>query len=301
PKFPHPGAIQFLLGRWWDDPRPEIRAVIDRTLDGMARGGIRDHLGGGFHRYSVDAEWIVPHFEKMAYDNAELLRAYCDAYAALGTESYGNVARGIIRWVRDVASDPEGGYAASQDADVGLDDDGDYFTWTRDEAAAVLSADELEVAAAYYDIGTAGEMHHNPSKNVLFVAASAATIAARLGRSESDVRSELERARAKLLAARNARPTPFVDRTRYASWNAMMASAMLRAAQVLSDAEASDHAIRTMARLRGEQSAGDAVSHTAGGIAGLLDDQVQLAAASLDVYEATADAEWLDWASRLMD
>ena len=136
----------------------------------MGRGGMYDQLGGGFHRYSVDAKWIVPHFEKMSYDNSELLKAYLDAYAAFGTEEYAEVARGIVRWVREVGSDPEAGYAASQDADVGLEDDGDYFTWTRDEAAAVLSGDELDVAAAYYDIGTAGEMHHNPAKNVLFVA-----------------------------------------------------------------------------------------------------------------------------------
>jgi hypothetical protein len=96
----------------------------------MARGGIHDQLGGGFHRYSVDAQWIVPHFEKMSYDNAELLRAYLDAHTAFGAEQYAEVARGIVRWIREVLADAEGGYGASQDADVGLDDDGDYFTWT---------------------------------------------------------------------------------------------------------------------------------------------------------------------------
>ena len=169
PKFPHPGALTLLLHRWHDQPSDQVRTVIDRTLQGMARGGMYDQLGGGFHRYSVDAEWIVPHFEKMAYDNSELLKTYLDAHALFGTEEYAEVARGIVRWVREVSADPEGGYAASQDADVGLEDDGDYFTWTREEAAAVLSPDELEVAAAYYDIGTAGEMHHNPGKNVLFI------------------------------------------------------------------------------------------------------------------------------------
>ena len=106
----------------------------------MARGGMYDQLAGGFHRYSVDARWIVPHFEKMSYDNSELLRAYLDTYALFGTEEYASVARGIIRWMRTVLADPEGGYGASQDADVGLEDDGDYFTWTRDEASAVLNA-----------------------------------------------------------------------------------------------------------------------------------------------------------------
>src|SRR5690242_400431 len=185
PKFPHPGAMALLLHRLWDRPDATARTILDRTLQGMARGGVYDQLGGGFHRYSVDAEWIVPHFEKMAYDNSELLRVYCDAYAALRTPAYAEAARGIVRWVREVASDPDGGYAASQDADVGLDDDGDYFTWTRDEVAAVLSPAELEVAAAYYDIGTAGEMQHNPAKNVLYTPAPLASVSRRLGRSES--------------------------------------------------------------------------------------------------------------------
>jgi uncharacterized protein YyaL (SSP411 family) len=267
----------------------------------MARGGVYDQLGGGFHRYSVDAKWIVPHFEKMSYDNSELLKAYLAAYATFGTEEYAEVARGIARWVREVASDPEAGYAASQDADVGLDDDGDYFTWTRDEAAAVLSGDELDVVAAYYDIGTADEMQHNPGKNVLFVAAALPAVARLTGLTENAVRLLLVSARRKLLEARALRPAPFVDRTRYTNWNAMMASAMLRAAAVLEDQDAGAHALATLDLLRRESSDPDAVPHTPGGITGLLDDQVQAAAAALDAYEYTGNREWLAWAERLME
>jgi uncharacterized protein len=301
PKFSHPGAITLLLHRWHDQPSDQIRNMVDRTLQGMARGGIHDQLAGGFHRYSVDARWIVPHFEKMSYDNSELLKAYLDAYALFGTEEYAGVARGIVRWVREVASDPEGGYAASQDADVGLDDDGDYFTWTRDEAAAVLDPDELEAAAAHYDIGTAGEMQHDPGKNVLFIYASASNIALRTGRTLEATERLLESARNKLRAARARRSAPFVDRTRYTNWNAMMASAMIRAAAVLGDEWPRDHALRTLARIRKESADPDAVAHTPGGMTGLLDDQVQVAAAALDVYELTGDRDWLDWSERLMD
>jgi uncharacterized protein YyaL (SSP411 family) len=301
PKFPHPGAMTLLLHRWADRPGEPARTILDRTLHGMARGGVYDQLGGGFHRYSVDAEWIVPHFEKMSYDNSELLKAYLDAYALFGTEEYATAARGIVRWVREVMADPEGGYAASQDADVGLEDDGDYFTWTREEAAAVLTPEELELAAAYYDIGTAGEMHHNPSKNVLFVAATVAELAARTRASEDEVRATLGSAKAKLLAARAARPAPFVDRTRYANWNAMMASAMLRAGAALGDDQARRHALLTLERLRRERAGEDAVAHTPGGVTGLLEDQVQVAAAALDAHEATGQAGWLLWAERLMD
>ena len=301
PKFPHPGALALLLNRWHDQPSDQIRTLIDRTLQGMARGGMYDQLGGGFHRYSVDAEWIVPHFEKMAYDNSELLKIYLDAHVLFGTEEYAEVARGIVRWVREVASDPEGGYAASQDADVGLEDDGDYFTWTRDEAAAVLRPDELEVAAAYYDIGTAGEMHHDPGKNVLFISGTVPAIALRTGRGEETTAALLRSAQAKLRAARAQRPAPFVDRTRYANWNAMMASAMLRAAAVLDDDWCRSHALTTLTRLRGEGQEPDAVAHTPGGVTGLLDDQVQVAAAALDACEMTGEREWLDWSGRLMD
>jgi uncharacterized protein YyaL (SSP411 family) len=301
PKFPHPGAMLLLLHHWFDQPETTTRRMLDRTLEGMALGGVYDQLGGGFHRYSVDAEWIVPHFEKMSYDNSELLRAYLEAYALFGTELYGETARGIVRWVRTVMADPAGGYATSQDADVGLDDDGDYFTWTRDEAAAVLTPAELEVAAAYYDIGTAGEMHHNPSKNVLYVAASAPALAVRLGRPETQVRAELATARGKLLAARERRTPPYVDRTRYTNWNAMMVSAMLRAGAVLGDDEARRHGLRSLERLRAERVAEDAVAHSPGGVTGLLDDQVQTAAAALDAFEATGDRAWLAWAEQLMD
>ncbi|HET8623970.1 MAG TPA: thioredoxin domain-containing protein [Gemmatimonadales bacterium] len=301
PKFPHPAALTLLLSRWYDERRPEVRTAVERTLDGMAGGGMHDHLGGGFHRYSVDAEWIVPHFEKMSYDNSELLKVYLDAYAAFGTELYATVARGVVRWVRDVLADPEGGYGASQDADVGLDDDGDYFTWTRDEAAAVLTAEELDVTGAYYDIGTAGEMHHDPARNVLYQAAPLAAVATRLGYEPLVAEGLLRSAEDKLRARRAERTAPFVDRTRYTAWNAMMASAMLRAGAVLGDDWARDHALRTLHRIRSESAEPDAVPHTPGGVGGLLEDQVQTAGAVLDAYEASSDTAWLDWAGAIME
>jgi len=300
PKFPHPAAITVLLNAWYREAAPQIRAMIDLTLSGMARGGIHDQLGGGFHRYSVDARWIVPHFEKMSYDNAGLLRAYLDAYGAFANEEYAEVARGIVRWVREVLADPAGGYAASQDADVGLDDDGDYFTWTLDEAAAVLSPEELEVVAAYYDIGTAGEMHHNPSKNVLFIADTIERIAERQGRSLEQASALLAGATGRLREARARRTAPFVDRTRYSNWNAMLAGALLRAGAVLGDRWPTEHALLTLKRIQSESTAPDAVAHSPGGLVGLLEDQVQVVLAALDAYEVTGNAAWLEWSERIM-
>ena len=301
PKFPHPAALRFLLARWRDGGEAWARDIAERTLEGMALGGIHDQLGGGFHRYSVDARWTVPHFEKMSYDNAELLRAYLDGYALLGREDFAEVARGIVRWIREVLAHAEGGYGASQDADVGLDDDGDYFTWTLEEAEAALTPEELAVAAAYYDIGTAGEMHHNPAKNVLFVAEPLESIARRLRIEPQVAASRLTQAREKLLAARNQRTTPFVDRTRYAAWNAMLAGALLQADAVLDEPWAGEHGVLSLERLRAEQADPDRIAHTPGGVTGLLDDQVYGAAAALDAYEHTGKREWLDWAIAVMN
>ncbi|MEO8199490.1 MAG: thioredoxin domain-containing protein [Gemmatimonadota bacterium] len=301
PKFPHPAAVIFLLHRWSDRSEDPVQQMIQLKLIAMAQGGFRDHLGGGFHRYSTDAQWIVPHFEKMSYDNSELLRAYLDGWMVFGREEFREAASETVRWVKEVLADPEGGYGASQDADVGLDDDGDYFTWTYEEAATALDAEELEVAAAYYDIGTAGEMHHNPGKNVLFIAATPDAIALRLGQPPARVLRLIQSAQDKLRGARAARTTPFIDRTRYTSWNAMMASAMLHAGQVLDDPWALQHALLSLNRIRQESPDPDAVLHSPGGLSGLLEDQVQVALAAIDAAEATGDRSWLDWSERVME
>jgi uncharacterized protein YyaL (SSP411 family) len=301
PKFPHPAAIDLLLTRWFDQPAPRVREMIEKKLHGMARGGMHDQLGGGFHRYSTDPHWIVPHFEKMSYDNSELLRAYLDAWSVFGVEEFREVGRDTVQWVREVLAHPDGGYGGSQDADVGLDDDGDYFTWTYEETAAVLDEAELEVAVAYYDIGTAGEMSHNPGKNVLFVATQLETIAHRLKRPLEEASRQLQSARDKMRAARSKRPAPFVDRTRYTSWNAMMARALLKAGHALGDDWAADHAIKTLHRIRSESPDPDAVLHSPGGIGGLLEDQVHSAHAAIDAFESTGDVQWLEWSERIMD
>ena len=205
PKFPHPSALDLLIERYaraekqqaeppsTGHPRTAVatntvptneetlRTMIVTTLEHMANGGVYDQLAGGFHRYSVDERWVVPHFEKMCYDNSELLKNYVHAYQATGSEFFADVARDIIRWMDEWLSDRErGGFYASQDADINMDDDGDYFTWTLDEARAVLTEEEAQVAALRYDINEVGEMHHNPAKNVLYVRASVEEIAARM-------------------------------------------------------------------------------------------------------------------------
>src|SRR5271163_4600452 len=181
PKFPHPSAIDLLIDVAVRAGNEKAKETVIVTLQKMARGGVYDQLAGGFHRYSVDERWVVPHFEKMCYDNSELLKNYVHAYQATGQEFFAGVARDIIRWMDDVLSERDrGGFYASQDADINMEDDGDYFTWTLDEARAVLTEEEAQVAALRYDINEVGEMHHNPAKNVLYVRASIEDIAKRM-------------------------------------------------------------------------------------------------------------------------
>ena len=307
PKFPHPGACELLLARWFDTADDDLRVVVERTLDGMARGGIRDHLGGGFHRYSVDAEWIVPHFEKMLYDNAELLKAYVAAAGSgpAGAGVHADVIEGVVAWVETTMADPDGGYYASQDADVGPHDDGDYFTWTSDEVRAAASADELEALARHYDIGESGEMRHDPRRNVLWVRESVADIAAATDRDPGEIAGLLASGRARLLQARARRAAPFVDRTLYTAWNGMMAGAMLRAAALLDRPVLRAHALRTLERFfaaAAKTDHGIELPHAIGStVTGILDDQVQAADAALDAFEATADPRWLERATGLME
>ena len=187
PKFAHPSAIDLLLDVAARTGNEAAREAATVTLEKMARGGVYDQLGGGFHRYSVDEAWVVPHFEKMLYDNAELLKNYVHAFQSYVDPESARVAKDIIRWMDAWLTDRErGGFYASQDADIDLDDDGDYFTWTRAEAAAVLTPEEMEIAAAYYDIGDLGDMHHNPAKNVLHVKQTLDAVAARAGKTRSE-------------------------------------------------------------------------------------------------------------------
>src|SRR5271163_3399517 len=160
PKFPHSSAIDLVLERYQQTKEKHLLAVAESTLEKMARGGVYDQLAGGFHRYSVDERWLVPHFEKMSYDNSELLRNYLHASQVVEDGwQFGRTAESIIAWVNQDLSDREnGGFYASQDADYSLDDDGDFFTWTLDEVRAVLTPEESQVIEIYYDVEAHGEM-----------------------------------------------------------------------------------------------------------------------------------------------
>jgi len=313
PKFPHCSAVDLVLERYQQTKERHLLVMAETTLDKMARGGVYDQLAGGFHRYSVDERWLVPHFEKMSYDNSELLKNYLHAIGLSLSGSreapFTDTAEGITCWVKETLSDQEhGGFYASQDADYSLDDDGDYFTWALDEVRAVLSPEESRVIELYYDVEAHGEMHHNPAKNVLWIAHGFEEIGEALGQDPEDIVTIKLKAKAKMLKARAERQTPFIDKTLYVSWNAMFVSAFLEASRVLSTKWIADDcrefALKTLDRmLREAWTEEEGFAHRIGGPAlrGSLDDQVFGAMALLDAYEATLDAKYFLAARKTMD
>ena len=314
PKFPHPAALDLLIDAA-TRPGPhaaQAREVATVTLAKMAAGGLHDQLAGGFHRYSVDERWIVPHFEKMAYDNSELLKAYAHAFQSFLDPRFAHVAASTLRWMDEWLSDREqGGFYASQDADDSLDDDGDYFTWTRAEAEAALSPEEFEVAAGFYNLRPVGDMHHNPAKNVLHVIADVPTLAQRFGRSEEAAEALLGAARAKLYAARLARKTPYVDKTIYTGWNGLCISACLAAGRALALPGAVQFALKSLDRVLGvawrpEEGLARVVAYGEGvgssrPVPAVLDDYAFLGIAALDAWEATGELRYFEAAEALAE
>jgi hypothetical protein len=314
PKFPHPSALDLLLEVAINRDNGEAAVAFAVTLEKMAMGGVYDHLAGGFHRYSVDEHWVVPHFEKMLYDNTELLRNYVHGFQSFVRQDFLETARQIVGWLDATMTDRErGGFYASQDADIDLDDDGDYFTWTLDEARAVLDPAELEFASSYWDIGELGDMHHNPAKNVLHVKQKLEERAA--GSDLDALRLLRDSAKQKLLAARGKRPTPFIDRTLYSGWNAMAVTAYLETARVLRLEGVQEFALRTMNRMLdeawdGEQTLnhviayGEAASPNEAApakVPGTLDDYAFTVHAAIDAWLASGQMNFYSAAVKLAD
>ena len=282
--------------------------MLAHTLEALHRGGIYDQLGGGFHRYSVDERWHVPHFEKMAYDNAALLALCAGACALTGEAEYARVARETIAWVdrhlRD-GDDPAAGFYASQDADVGLDDDGDYFTWTVEEVRAVLG-DRAELAGAYYGIDPVGDVHGRAGRNVLHLPKTVEQLAKLLGRDAAELAKELAGIGAELLSARRKRPAPRVDKTVFADLNGMMIDAYLTAFERLGDEPCRRTALAALDGLlaTGRDERGVFAHFRHGGElrgVGLLADQAWMGRALVHAFAVTGKADYLRAAVKVAD
>jgi hypothetical protein len=299
PKFPMPGATQLLLNRYYLQRMHSFGSAISKTLESMAKGGFHDQLGGGFHRYSVDEAWIIPHFEKMADDNAWLLRNYIDAYRVFGNEYFKEVAFGIIHFLRDTLSDPEGGFFASQDADVSPEDEGGYFTWTEEDFRHVLSEEEYQVLSRHF-LHDRGSMHHDRSKKVLFISAEPATIANGLGVDDKTVLKRIASGKKKLLRERNARASPFIDTTLYTSLNGLLISSFLKAFRVFKEGHLREFALKSLKRILQDHCANNELYHT-GRVKAVLDDYIFLIEGLVNAYEITGYTDYAHQAAGLMD
>jgi uncharacterized protein YyaL (SSP411 family) len=298
PKFPMPAAMEFLINRYCIGKDESVGLAVRKTLESMAAGGFYDHLGGGFHRYSTDEAWIIPHFEKMADDNALLLRNYLDAYSVFGDPLFRDVSKGIIRFVKDVLSDPEGGFYSSQDADVTPDDEGGYFTWSDEDFKGILDEEEYPVLSLYFFHDRA-VMHHDNSKKVLFAVMDAEEIATKYGMPAKEVIEIIQRGKAKLLEERNSRETPFIDKTLYTSLNGMMISSFLKGYRILKDEKLKDYALKTLERIFKKFFIDGELYHSAG-VKALFDDYVYLIDSCVAAYEATGMTEHIVRAEELM-
>jgi uncharacterized protein YyaL (SSP411 family) len=304
PKFPPHTALALLSYMLPKRTDPSMTEMLTKTLDAMAAGGIRDHIGGGFHRYATDADWRMPHFEKMLYDNALLGQAYVEGYRLTGDPSYRQVAEGIYAWVAREMIAGGGGFCCALDAES-EGEEGRYYTWTRDEVLAVLGPEDGELFCRVYHIEPQGnyreEAGGRPSgRNIPYLSRPLA----RLATDQVQSVPRLAAAREKLRAAREQRPRPFRDDKVLASWNGLMIGSLARAARLLEEPE--------YARLAGQAArfvrdhlwqGGRLWRRWRDGEAkhpGFLDDYAYLANGLLDLYEATEDRATLTWAEEVV-
>ena len=305
-KFPSETGVEFALWRAFVNGDAGLRGLALKTLDAMTEGGIRDHIRGGFFRYTMDREWRVPHFEKMSYVNSGILRNLVHAYAATGSEAYKEAAEETLDYINREASDSRfGGFYASQDADAGRGDDGDYYTWTAAEVDAALTSLEAGAIKYYYGIEAQGEMQHNPARNVLRISATPEDVAGELNIPAKEVYSVIDNGRRKLFESRNASPAPFVDRNKYSSQNGMMISAYLEAYKFLGRDDIRDYALRGLDfLLMNSYRRGGGVFHTyyqaEARAPGFLDDNIQMSMACLNAYEVTGYRFYLGVAEDIM-
>jgi uncharacterized protein YyaL (SSP411 family) len=302
PKFPPLSALSLLLARYQNQPEPGLMTMVTATLDGMWRGGIYDHLGGGFARYSTDERWLVPHFEKMLVDNASLARTYLRASVLSGRSSYERVARETLDFVLRDMTGADGGFYSAIDADS-EGEEGKYFVWHLDELREILDPEELACFAARFGVTASGNWE---GSTILHIDKDTAELGRKLGISEDRVGLVLERTRVKVLLARSRRIAPLTDDKLVAAYNGLMIGAMAQAHRVTRDAKylrAAEQAARRILTVLGRPDGGlyrtarDGVAHTAA----FLDDYAFLSDALVDLYEAGAGAWALGEARRLVE
>ncbi|MCS6843306.1 MAG: thioredoxin domain-containing protein [Caldilineales bacterium] len=316
PKFPQPMNLSFLLRYHWRTGDPDALAIVAHTLRRMARGGMYDQLGGGFHRYSVDDHWLVPHFEKMLYDNAQLARLYVEAWQVTGDLEFRRVAEETLDYLAREMTDPSGAFYSSQDADS-EGEEGKFFLWELRELEELLGAEDARLVAAYYGVSRWGNFE---GKNILHVPYDLETAARRAGVSPERMRAALERGRPILFAARERRIKPGRDDKALAEWNGLALRAFAYAAAALRRDDYRQIAERNAQFILREMIADDRSPFTApprlyrtwappsltGGrpeakLNAYLEDYANVADGLIELYQLTFDPRWLQAARNLAE
>ncbi len=317
PKFPRPSSLQFLLRYWKQEGDDGALEMVVKTLEGMAAGGVRDHLGGGFHRYSTDKQWFLPHFEKMLYDQAQLAVAYLDAHRITSKPEFAAVAREILDYLLEHMAHPQGGFYSAEDADslpgahAEERKEGAFYVWSAQQIDEIVGEDAV-LLSRYYGVQREGNVGRDPfgefrGLNVLFRALSLEAAAESLQRDPAAAEKRLESARQKLLEIRDRRPRPLKDDKILTAWNGLAISAFARAYQVLGDEDYLAPALETARFLRAELYDADRKRllrrYRLGSaeIDAFAEDYVYLVQGLLDLYESSLEAEWLLWAIELTE
>ncbi len=300
PRFPNVPRLQFLLNLYEQNGDKELLKIVDHSLTAMAQGGIRDHLGGGFHRYSTDRQWMVPHFEKMLYDQAQLLEVYSHAARLTDNPLYHQVANELVTFLADVMTLPGGGFCSALDAETNAIE-GEYYVWTREQLQAPLTPEEAALFVEAYGFAMPQDFEHG---RVLFMPISVAELAKNRSTDESSMRESLKEIGQKLLAMRDQRERPFLDDKVLTEWNAQMIQALAVHGRLPGNEASSKLAANAadflLANLRSAD--GRLLRSWRNGVAGgpaYLDDYASLVSALLALHESTNDDKWLRAADEL--
>jgi hypothetical protein len=316
PKFPRPVQFNFLLRYWHRTGNERARDMVLQTLQYMGKGGIRDHLGGGFHRYATDSQWRVPHFEKMLYDQAQLADSYLDAYLLTGEKHYSAIAEQIFTYVLGEMTSPEGAFYSAEDADSenpykpGSRSEGAFYLWTAKEIREVLPEEDAAIFSYRFGIEENGNAPEDPQgefkgRNILHQAHSLGKTAEKFHKNEEFIRSSLDKSMNVMLAIRAQRKRPHLDDKVLVSWNGLMIGALARGAAILNDRrllEAAEKAALFLQRRLyddKENTLQRRYRDGESGLAGQLDDYAFLVRGLIDMYQASQDPQWLEWAVKL--
>jgi uncharacterized protein YyaL (SSP411 family) len=331
PKFPRSHSLSFLLRYWKRSKEPPAIAMVETTLEKMAKGGMYDQIGGGFHRYSTDAQWHVPHFEKMLYDQALLSKTYLEAYQALGTPSksagfteesseagfeprtfgrgtFGKIAREIFDYVLREMTGPSGGFYSAEDADSldpekGKKSEGAFYLWKEEEITEILGKENAAIFNYYFDVHAEGNAANDPQgeftgKNILRVIHSIEETAEKFGRSAAAIEKIIQESKERLRQERSKRPRPHLDDKILTDWNGLMISSLAFGSRVLGEPryaeaarKAADFILSQMKRKDGRLMHRFRDGETA--VAGFVEDYAFFILGLVDLYEATFDAKYL--------